>query len=445
MKNNNIYWVLPIVVIFLLFSNLGNSFKKESTNKEPTLAECNSERADDISQNYKCVGDCNKITSSISNCIASYGYDSWVGDENQYVFITDDDKTCKESMEYSLSSGREKYVGIYKCTDWASYVNLDNVEYNVKSFDDKISVIDGNKIKGTMTVENQGYKTLPTTLIEMQIRDEKKSYSLSAQKTCEGNRDRYVTLTDLKWKESASISITSDPLPQGTYHVYFVSVDKCCNTGSCSPTPPFYDRDGAGGWEWYAGSITITSGTSTSDVTAIKNVVTRNIDNSITADIELKNDGAKIDQLIVEIQPISTTKKAASISSQMVCDESHPENVHKVISNFLNGQTASFTLKIPPQPEDTYEIMAVSVDKCCPSGGCSSMPPFNWGKSLGYVSIGSSGCPNDEQQCDDGTCKADCESDNTNPLTEQYFGFPLWQLLAGGFGLLLLLNLMKKK
>lgn len=104
----------------------------------------------------------------------------------------------------------------------------------------------------------------------------------------------------------------------------------------------------------------------------------------------IKNTGLTTERLVVEVaaNPI----KAYSVLTaglENTCDNSNPNNVHREIS-LSPGETVRTSITTPAYgalSNGLYQMMILSVNKCCPSGGCFAVEPWNWGVPIGFAEI----------------------------------------------------------
>lgn len=138
-----------------------------------------------------------------------------------------------------------------------------SIEYsNVKITE----TVDG-RIVTNFDLKNSGTETAPDFLVEAQTIDPSESLFsffafLTDQKVCEANSadNVYRIVQGLLPQSTINVNLITPPLPPNTYQIKGVSVNQCCNLGSCVETQPFKFGKLLGTITTTKGKVNITCG-----------------------------------------------------------------------------------------------------------------------------------------------------------------------------------------
>ena len=176
---------------------------------------------------------------------------SVVDDGTHNIYLLGTDSCCTTSIC--------KPVGPYGFGTFISTVSTDTsgdgidpgqAKPNIVQYSSPSIRVEGNKIRTTIFLENNGGSMLRDWLIELQPRKGTLSF-VGLQGTCDVNNPQNVhRFYRLSSGERISIELVST-VDDGTYNIYLVSTDSCCTVN------PACQAEGAYGWGVYIGQATV--------------------------------------------------------------------------------------------------------------------------------------------------------------------------------------------
>lgn len=123
--------------------------------------------------------------------------------------------------------------------------------------------------------------------------------------------------------------------------------------------------------------------------------------NSASATVNIKNTASDTlrGTYLVEVQ-LSKNRFFTLISSQGVCDPTHPDNKYRLVTDQTGGSTARLDYSWTNLPAGTYYVQGVSVARGCFSS--DAVKPFRWGYPMGTITVTGSSL----SRCGDAICNA---------------------------------------
>jgi len=272
-------------------------------------------------------------------------------------------------------------------------------------------------VTGTLEITNNGDGDMSDSdIVEMQVRPEGSNplSFTSSQRTCDSSYPNNVHKEySLDSGDSREISLNAGTnMGDGeSYTVYFLTRSDCGG----EKVEPIYNSYNAGTFTFDEEQVNDPSPSEQDVIQVSKPKLSYDSETStISTQISFKNEGASMDSSdIVEMQvrPEGALPLAFS-DSQMVCDSTRPENVHKEYS-LDSGETDSTVLSTDAVSEPgTYTVYLMTREDC----GGDKVDPYYNSVQAGTVTI---------QEDDDGS-------------VDPGQGIQLWQvlLMAGALGLI---------
>lgn len=228
---------------------------------------------------------------------------------------------------------------------------------------------EANTVVGSLGIKNVGDGDMTQNdIVEMQVRPSGSgplSFT-SAQQVCDQDYPNNVHKeyrVDSGDSKSVTLSAGSGLEDGQSYTVYFLTRDGCYPDNE--KVDPIYNSYNAGTFTF---SDEVSDPSEPQDVVQVSKPELSYEDGTISTTVSFKNKGGDMpDNDIVEMQVRPSGEGPLSFSStQEVCDNSHPENVHKEY-NLSSGESDSTTLSTSAfDQEGSYTVYLLTREGCYP-------------------------------------------------------------------------------